>query len=109
MHIGHLRATNGGFAGRLRTLTIDLPIVLVPAERSANGNAPDLRVLAGGGEDAREIGAGWRHSSDKAGDYIAIQIDDPLFPEPLRINLFERDKGEHVLVWSRSPRREAAA
>ncbi|MDO7837422.1 DUF736 domain-containing protein [Sphingobium sp. HBC34] len=108
MRIGTFTAANGGFSGHLHTLTLDIKLALVPAENSDSENAPDFRVTAGSGDQAREVGAGWKHVGEKAGDYVAIQIDDPMFVQPLRANLFQGDGNSHVLVWSRPTRREAA-
>lgn len=106
MRIGTFEASEGGFTGHLRTLTLDIELALVPAEPSDKEGAPDFRVLAGAGERAREVGAGWKHASDKAGEYLALRIDDPALVRPLRANLFRGDKDDHVLVWSRPAKRE---
>ena len=50
--------------------------------------------------------AGWKHVGEKAGDYVAIQIDDPMFLAPLRANIFKDDDGHHHLVWSRPAKRD---
>ena len=109
MHIGNFVAADGGFAGRLHMLTLDIDITLVPAEASDSENAPDYRVIAGSDDEAREIGAGWKHVGEKAGDYVTVQIDDPMFIRPLRANLFRSAGSDHVLVWSRQARRDAAS
>lgn len=108
MRIGTFRAANGGYSGQLRTLSLSIEISLVPADLSDSENAPDFRVVAGEDEGAREIGAGWKHVGEKAGDYVSLQIDDPSFLQPLRANLFKGDDDGHVLVWSRPSRREKA-
>jgi uncharacterized protein (DUF736 family) len=108
MPIGTFTAADGGFAGHLHTLTLDIDLAFLSADPSDSENAPDFRVIAGEGDEAREVGAGWKHVGEKAGDYIAIQIDDPTFVQPLRANLFQGDGGSHVLVWSRPSKREAA-
>lgn len=109
MRIGTFTAANGGFSGYLKTLTLDIELAFVPAESSDSENAPDFRVIAGAGDEAREIGAGWKHVGEKAGDYVAVQLDDPVFIQPLRANLFQGDAGSHVLVWSRPTKRDAAS
>ena len=109
MKIGFFIAADGGFAGHLTTLTLDIDLVLLPVEASENDNAPDFRVIAGSDDEAREVGAGWKHVGEKAGDYVAIQIDDPMFVQPLRANLFSGENNGHVLVWSRPSRREPAS
>ncbi len=106
MKIGFFIAADGGFAGHLTTLTLDIDLVLLPVEVSGNDNAPDFRVIAGSDDEAREVGAGWKHVGEKAGDYVAIQIDDPMFVQPLRANLFKGENNDHVLVWSRLSKRE---
>lgn len=108
MRIGTFRAAGGGYNGQLRTLSLSIEISLVPADLSDSENAPDFRVVAGEDEGAREIGAGWKHVGEKAGDYVSLQIDDPSFLQPLRANLFKDDDDGHVLVWSRPSRREKA-
>lgn len=107
MRIGTFVAADGGFAGHLHTLTLDIDLVLLPSEPSDSENAPDFRVIAGSDDEAREVGAGWKHVGEKAGDYVAIQIDDPMFTQPLRANLFQGENNGHVLVWSRASKREA--
>ena len=106
MKIGLFIAADGGFAGHLTTLTLDIDLVLLPVEVSENDNAPDFRVIAGSDDEAREVGAGWKHVGERAGDYVAIQIDDPMFVQPLRANLFQGENNGHVLVWSRLSKRE---
>lgn len=108
MRIGTFTAADGGFSGHLHTLTLDMELTLVPEENSDSEKAPDFRVIAGADDQAREVGAGWKHVGEKAGDYVAIQIDDPTFVQPLRANLFQGDGNSHVLVWSRPSKREAA-
>lgn len=108
MKIGTFIAADGGFAGHLHTLTLDIDLTLVPADPSDSEKAPDYRVMAGEGDEAREVGAAWKHVGEKAGDYLSLQIDDPAFIQPLRANLFQDDDNAHVLVWSRPSRREKA-
>lgn len=109
MRIGTFVAADGGFAGHLHTLTLDIDLVLVPTEPSDSENSPDYRVIAGSEDEAREVGVGWKHVGEKAGDFVTIQIDDPTFVQPLRANLFQGDDNGHVLVWSRPTRREATS
>ena len=47
--IGRFTATADGFAGHLETLTLHMPLNLVPAEFSDAEHAPDYRVFAGEG------------------------------------------------------------
>jgi uncharacterized protein (DUF736 family) len=106
MQIGTFRATADGYAGRLICLTLDVELTLVPAEHSDADNAPDYRVMRSSGDDAHEVGAGWNKVGERAGDYVAVQIDDPSFVQPLRANLFQADPTTHILLWNRPPRRD---
>lgn len=108
MKIGLFVAADGGFAGHITTLTLDIGVVLLAADPSDNENAPNYRVIAGEDDEAREIGAAWKRTGEKAGDYVALQIDDPSFVQPLRANLFRDDGNGHVLVWSRPSRHDKA-
>ncbi|MDQ0393740.1 MAG: hypothetical protein ABS87_14825 [Sphingomonas sp. SCN 67-18] len=105
--IGQFTRTKSGYAGRVRTLTIDAELVLVPAESSDAENAPDFRIHLGPDDDGPEIGAGWKRTGEKAGDYVSLQIDDPTFGHPIRANLFQSadDKSAWGLSWNRPPKR----
>ena len=103
--IGTFTATADGFDGYLQTLTIDSHLTRVALEPGETENAPDYRIMAGDGDAAFEVGAGWKRVGDKAGDYVAVLIDDPALVQPLRANLFQADSGTHVLMWSRPSRR----
>ena len=91
-----------GYSGRIRTPSLNTEVVIVGAEPSETETAPDYRVHAGS-EEGPEIGAGWKRSSDKAGDFVSVQLDDPTFPQPIRANLFQNgdDKTSWSLHWSR--------
>lgn len=104
-YIGTFKATRDGFEGRLQTLALDTRLAIVPAETSETENAPDYRIMAGEDDAVYEVGAGWKRVGDKAGNYIAVLIDDPAFARSIRANLFASDDGAHVLTWSRAARR----
>lgn len=105
MMIGLFQPAPHGYSGRLRTLTIDAEISIVPAQPNDADNAPDWRVLLGDSDTGVEIGAGWNNTGERAGAFIAVQIDDPILPQPLRANLFRstQNKDAHHLIWSRPP------
>jgi hypothetical protein len=54
--IGRFIRTGNGFSGRLRTLSLDIELTIVPADHSDAENAPNYRVHAGD-EDGPEVGA----------------------------------------------------
>lgn len=103
MMIGNFQIAGDGYAGSIRTLLLDAMIAIVPAAPSDAENAPSWRVLLVEADEGIEIGAGWDRSGERAGSYIALQIDDPAFPVPLRANLIRstRNEGDHHLLWSR--------
>ena len=106
--IGTFTRTVDGYSGSIRTFTLDREvIVIVPALASETDNAPNYRVFA----NDIEIGAGWKRTSDKAGEYVALLIDDPSFGQPIRANLFEVVRGGNAfqLIWSRPSRRSTRA
>jgi uncharacterized protein (DUF736 family) len=106
--IGSFIRTRSGFSGRLRTLSLDIELTIVPADHSDAENAPNYRVHAGD-EEGPEVGAGWARTGGKAGEYVALQIDDPNFPQPIRANLFQSgsDRSAFNLLWTRPSKREA--
>ena len=109
MKIGSFTATADGFAGTLSTLILSCTLTLVPADASQSEHAPDYRVVVASRDEVREIGAGWKRTGDKAGAYVALQIDDPAFIRPLRANLFHDEGDTHVLMWNRPMRRDQSA
>lgn len=104
--IGEFTRETTGFVGRVHTFTLFREISIVPAEPSDADNAPDYRVH-NGNEEGPEIGAGWKRTGERAGEYIALVIDDPALPQPIRANLFRNDVGgaSWSLQWTRAPKR----
>lgn len=108
--IGQFTRTQSGYTGRIQTLTLDRELTLVPTEQSDAENAPDYRVHCAGEDGAEigpEIGAAWKRTGEKAGEYVSLQIDDPALGRPIRANLFQldADKSTWALHWNRPPRR----
>jgi uncharacterized protein (DUF736 family) len=104
--IGEFAREETGFTGNLQTLLLVQDVIIVPAEPSDAENAPDYRVHvfdATNNETGAEIGAGWKRTGEKAGEYVALLIDDPTFPQPIRANLFRDDDSGSAwsLHWSR--------
>lgn len=105
--IGQFTREETGFIGQLRTLTLDLSLALVPVENSEAENAPAYRVHVGDGEGP-EVGAAWKRSGEKAGEYLSVLLDDPAMPQPIRANLFRDDDAGAAwsLHWNRPKPRE---
>ena len=96
-----------GFAGRVRLFGINEAIVLVALDPSDAENAPDYRVHLDD-EDGPDVGGGWKWIGERAGDYVALEIDSPLFGAPFRPVLFRADdEGRKLrLAWKRPRPRE---
>ena len=99
--IGTFTATkDGGWAGTIRTLMIDMKVRLVPNDNRDSDRAPEFRVLAG----HCDLGAAWRHrtSSTNPREYLRVQIDDPSLSHPISAAMFvDPARNQAQLVWSR--------
>jgi len=107
MQIGRFERVGDSYVGRLRTVFLDTPLRLVPVAERANDKTPDWRVHLDGDDSAPEVGSGWTHSREGGASFITVQIDCPSLSQPLRANLFPSRSGgdQHLLIWSRAPRR----
>ena len=105
--IGQFTREPSGFTGHVRTVTIDVELVLVPADPSDADNAPDYRIHLGD-EDGLEAGAGWKRTGERAGEYVSLLLDDPAFAQPIRANLFRDDDAGNAwsLHWNRPQKRD---
>lgn len=110
--IGTFTEAADGFVGRIHTFVHCREIDIVPAEPSDTDNAPDFRIHLRhdeGVEVGPQIGAGWKRTGERAGNFIALIIDDPAFPQPVRANLFRdgTDGTSWSLHWNRISKRDA--
>jgi uncharacterized protein (DUF736 family) len=96
--IGYFTKSETGYAGSVRTLTVNAKARFAAAEKEKD-NAPDYRVFAG----TAEIGAAWKKTSDAGREYLSVKLDDPSFPAPIYASLVETegDKQTFALIWSR--------
>lgn len=98
--IGTFKKTDNGFAGTIRTLTVNAKATLVPNDKRSE-NAPDYRLLA----NSVEIGAAWQKTAKESDrPYLSISLDDPSFNGPIYPRLVEADAGAYNLVWQRPDR-----
>lgn len=91
---------DGGWAGTIRTLTIDVKVRFVPNDNRDSERAPDFRVFAG----RSELGAAWREhtSGGNPREYLRVRLDDPFLPGPLSAALFdEAGDTSAQLLWNR--------
>jgi len=96
--IGNFTAGKDGYVGTIRTMTINVKAKIVANDNKKSDSAPDFRVYAG----QAELGAAWKAKTkgDDSQDYLSVLLDDPSFPEPIRVELFQKD-GVAYLVWNR--------
>ena len=104
--IGQFTRTQSGYVGRVRTLSLDLTLVFVPADKADIESAPDYRIRLGD-EDGVEVGAGWLQTGDRAGAYISVVLEDPTIAQPIRARLFQSDENgrDWGLHWVRSKKK----
>jgi uncharacterized protein (DUF736 family) len=93
-------AKDGGWAGTIRTLTINAKVRLVPNDNRSSKKAPAYRVFLGNAP----IGEAWEARSGglKPKDYLKIKLDDPMLLEPINAAMFPSEGGDSALMlWSR--------
>src|ERR1700738_877731 len=74
--IGTFTASDNGYIGSVKTLTLNLKMKLVATEKD-NDKGPDYRIFAG----TAECGAAWKRTAretDRA--YLSVKIDDIALP-----------------------------
>lgn len=105
--IGQFTRTPSGYSGQLRTLSLDLELTFVPSDNAESEKAPAYRIHLRD-EDGPEVGAGWKHSGERAGPFISVLLDDPVFPHPIRARLFQSDDAgrDWGLYWTRPKKRD---
>ncbi|MEZ7272916.1 DUF736 domain-containing protein [Sphingobium sp. 10 DY56-G10] len=95
--IGTFTKTTDGFAGTIKTLTLNVKTTFRPSVKE-NDKAPDFRLFQG----AAEFGAAWAKTSAAGSDYMSCKLDDPSFPAPIYASLVAAEDGEtYNLIWSR--------
>lgn len=91
---------DGGWAGTIRTLTIEVKARFVPNDNRDSERAPEFRIFAG----RSELGAAWRErtNGENPREYLSVRLDDPGLPEPISAAMFEATDGRTAqLVWNR--------
>jgi uncharacterized protein (DUF736 family) len=95
--IGNFTKTDNGYAGAVKTLTLNVKARFAPTEKT-NDKAPDFRIFAG----QTEFGAAWKKKSNEGRQYLSVKLDDPSFPAPIFASLVEVEGEEGFsLIWSR--------
>jgi uncharacterized protein (DUF736 family) len=96
--IGNFTKSDDGFAGAVKTLSLNVKAKFVAAEKESD-KAPDYRIFAG----SVEIGAAWKKTASTGSkkDFLSVKLDDCSFPAAIYANLIESEDGTHSLIWSR--------
>lgn len=98
--IGSFTSSSNGFAGTIRTLTLNVKAQFRRVENPSD-KGPHFRVYAG----SVELGAAWQKVSGEGRDYLSVKLDDPSFPAPIYATLVEVEGEEGLqLIWSRPNR-----
>jgi len=102
--------TADGYAGHVRLFGVDEQIVLVALDPGEAENVPYYRIHLHD-EDGPEVGGAWKRVGERAGNYIALEIDSPLFPALFRPVLFRADDDRRTfrLSWTRLRTRDDRA
>jgi len=95
--IGTFTKTPEGYAGTVKTLTLNVKAVLKPTEGD-NDKAPQFRIYTG----AVEFGAAWEKMSQADKPYLSCKLDDPSFPHPIFATLHANDDETFSLIWTRN-------
>jgi len=93
-------ASDGGWTGSIRTLSINAKVRLVPNDNREREGSPAFHVLLG----HSRIGEAWeeRSGGDAPRDYLRVKVDDPGLIAPMCAALFtSQDRETAQLVWSR--------
>lgn len=91
----------GGWEGRIHTLTIDRKVRLVPSDDRVSDIAPAFRLMLGW----QRIGDAWeeRSKGENPRDFLRVRFEDPAFPHPCNAALFPDAEGKSAqLVWNRA-------
>ena len=96
--IGTFTASDNGFVGSIKTLTLNIKARFAASEKE-NDKAPDYRIFAG----VTEFGAAWKKTTrDTDREYLSVKLDDPSFPAPIYASLVKGEGDDSfTLIWSR--------
>lgn len=100
--IGSFKKVSGELRGDINTLVLQVKAVRIVAEEQSGKNAPSHRIFTGD----IELGAAWLKRTQDDRTYLSVKLDDPSFTAPVFAQLFENERGEYDLVWSRPVRRD---
>ena len=96
--IGTFTATENGYVGSVKTVTLNLKVKLVANEKDGD-KAPDYRIFAG----STECGAAWKKTAKETNRaYLSLKLDDPSWPSAIYSSLVKGEGDDSfTLIWSR--------
>jgi uncharacterized protein (DUF736 family) len=96
--IGTFTASDNGYTGSVRTLTLNVKAKFIAADQTSD-KAPDYRIFAG----SIEFGAAWKKTARETDrEYLSVKLDDPSFPAPIYASLVKGETDDSfTLIWSR--------
>lgn len=97
--IGTFKKKEDGYAGTIRTMTVNVKASFVAHDRNGNDKAPDFKIFVG----KQELGAAWKAATkgEDSQEFLRVELDDPSFAAPLRAALFGIGGDASALVWAR--------
>ena len=99
------RAKDGGWQGKIGTLSNTLKARFVPNDDRRSDAAPDFHIVSA----QCDFGAAWvRRSGVDNQEFLSVQLDDPTLERPISAALFYAESGDRAqLVWNRRSKGEA--
>src|SRR3546814_20542404 len=94
-NIGTFTAQDNGYTGTVRTLTLNVKVKFVPADKDSD-KSPDYRIVVG----SSEIVAAWSKVSKQDRSYLSVTPHDPSFPATIYARLLGKEAGDFALIWS---------
>jgi uncharacterized protein (DUF736 family) len=96
--IGDFTASEGGFVGFIKTLTLNIKVRFVATGKEYD-RGPDYRLFNG----MTECGAAWKKTArDSEREFLSVKLDDPSFPAPIYAQLVKADGDDRFnLIWTR--------
>jgi uncharacterized protein (DUF736 family) len=97
--IGTFTASDNGFVGSIKTLTLNIKARFAASEKE-NDKGPRLSHLR---RRHRLCGAAWKKTARETdSEYLSVKLDDPSFPAQIYASLVKVDGDEgFTLIWSR--------